>query len=95
MLRRDTEGTGMTYATAIKGNVLFTHTSNLARAKARKHQVLIDKEPSAECNSLKELSEKELIVKANEGVAYLKDLSKGEEVRFIGAKKLANGGGHV
>ena len=34
-----------TYAAALKGNVPLSHPSNLAKAKARHFQILIDKEP--------------------------------------------------
>jgi len=45
-----------------------------------------------EQNSLKELSERELVAKANEAIDQLDSLGNSEEVNFIGEKKLANGG---
>ena len=60
--------------------------------KDRKCQVLIDKDPSVEHNGLDELSEKELVTKANEAVRLLKDLHSDKEVSFLGEKQLLNSG---
>ena len=54
--------------------------------------MIIDKDPSTEHNILDELSEKELVTKANEAVRLLKYLHGGKEISFLGVKKLANGG---
>ncbi|KAF8483198.1 hypothetical protein JB92DRAFT_2763031 [Gautieria morchelliformis] len=82
----------MTYAAALKGNVLLSHPSNLARAKARERQILIDGDPQAEQNALTELTEQELVAKANEAIDILGDDHSHISRAFVGAKKLANGG---
>jgi len=58
--RKESKSCRWTYTSALKGNVPFVHSRNLARAKARRCQVIIDKGSSAEQSSLEGLSEKEL-----------------------------------
>ena len=60
---------GMTYAVAFRGNVPLSHPKNLAKARARKCQILIDKEPNTENNTLNDLTEQELVAKSNEAIA--------------------------
>ena len=91
-LRKEGESCGQTYAAALKGNVTFSHSSNLAWERARRCQVLIDKDLNVELNNLNGLSKNELVVKANEAIGQLKGLCSSEEVSFIRAKKLENGG---
>jgi len=91
-LRKESKSCRQTYAVALKGNVPFAHSSNLARARARRCQVLIDKDPNMEQNNLNGLSKRELVTKANEAVGQLDGLCNGEEISFIGVIKLANGG---
>ncbi|KAF8503954.1 hypothetical protein JB92DRAFT_3123191 [Gautieria morchelliformis] len=85
---------GTTYAAALKGNVPLSHLNNLARARARARecQILIDRDPRVEHNALTELTEQELVAKANEALEQLEGDTQGTEVTFIGAKILANGG---
>ena len=68
-LRKESKSCRQTYAVALKGNVPFAHSSNLARARARRCQVLIDKDPNMEQNNLNGLSKRELVTKANEAVS--------------------------
>jgi uncharacterized protein YoxC len=89
---REEAATGATYAAALKGNVPLSHPSNLARARARERQILIDRDPRADHNTLGGLSERELVAKANEALTQLGEPNPLEEVSFVGAKILTNGG---
>jgi hypothetical protein len=89
---REEAAAGATYAAALKGNVPLSHPSNLARARARECQILIDRDPRADHNNLGGLSERELVAKANEALAQLGEPDPLVEVSFVGAKILPNGG---
>jgi hypothetical protein len=89
---RQTIAQGSTYAAALKGTVPLAHPNTLARAKARSCQILVDKDPNSGTSSLTELTELELVAKANEAVEHMETQESGKEVRFVGAKKLTNGG---
>ncbi|KAF8515673.1 hypothetical protein JB92DRAFT_3114809 [Gautieria morchelliformis] len=98
-LENGTRGAGMaeqasvlTYAAALKGAVPLAHLNTLARVKVRRRQILIDKDPGTELNPFKELTERELVAKVNEAVEYMDTLEEGEAPRFVGVKKLVNGG---
>ena len=82
----------LTYAMALRGMVPLMHPNTLARAKARSCQILIDKDPSMDTNPFHKLTEQELPAKVNETVENLGVLEGGVEPRFVGVKKLANGG---
>jgi hypothetical protein len=82
----------VSYAAALKGNVPISHPNNLAKAKARAKQILIDTDPQGEQDTLGELTERELVAKANEAVDNLEEDHDLASIVFIGAKKLANGG---
>ena len=71
----------LTYATVLRGMVPF-NPNTLARAKARSHQILIDKNPSVEANPFDELTEQELVAKANEAVKNMGMLEGGVQLRF-------------
>ena len=62
---------GGTYVAALKGNVLLSHPSDLAKAKVRNCQILIDKDLHVEQNNIDALTERELIAKANKAMAQL------------------------
>jgi hypothetical protein len=81
-----------TYAAALKGNVPLLHHTTLARARTRNCQVLIDSDPNASGNPFAELNEQELVAKANEALDLSRDSTCPEEGKFIGARKLTNGG---
>src|SRR3979490_2915450 len=89
--RTQTAG-GVTYATALKGNVPLSHPNTLAWARARERQMLIDRDPRAEHDMLGSLTEQELVAKANEAVKQLESPGELEHGCFIRAKKLTNGG---
>jgi hypothetical protein len=82
----------VSYAAALKGNVPFSHPNNLAKAKAKAKQILIDTDPQGEQDTLNKLTEQELVAKANEAVNNLEEDHELTSLAFIGAKKLANGG---
>jgi hypothetical protein len=82
----------MSYAAALKGNVPLSHPNNLAKAKARAKQILIDTDPQGEQDTLGKLTEQELVAKANEAINNLEEDHDLINIAFIGAKKLANGG---
>jgi hypothetical protein len=91
--QRGDSGLGsVTYAAALKGNVPFSHPNNLAKARARAKQILIDTDPQGEQDTLGKLTEQELVAKANEAVSNLEEDHELASITFIGAKKLANGG---
>ncbi|KAF8482316.1 hypothetical protein JB92DRAFT_3268538, partial [Gautieria morchelliformis] len=73
-------------------NVPLSHPNNLAKAKARAKQILIDLDPQGEQGTLGDLTERELVAKANEAVGNLEGDHDSVDIVFIGAKKLANGG---
>ena len=87
------EGTP-TYMAVLNSRLPAAHQSNLARVRGRDWLVLIDKDPAAKTNNLGGLNERELVVKANEALARMKEASGGgpEGARMIGARKLRNGG---
>ena len=60
----DTRGgeIGVTYAAALKGDIPLSHLNNLAKARARGSQILIDKALQAEHNTLSNLTEQELLI---------------------------------
>ena len=72
--------------------VLLMHPNTLARVEARSCQILINKDPSADAIPFNELTEQELVTKANEAVENMGVLEGGGELRFVGVKKLANRG---
>ena len=72
--------------------VLLMHPNTLARAEARSCQILINKDPSADAIPFNELTEQELVTKANEAVENMGVPEGGGELRFVGVKKLANRG---
>ena len=82
----------MSYATALKGNIPILHQSILACARAKSCQILIDNDPTANSNPLMELNKHELVMKANIALDKIKDYSCPSIGKFIGAKKLTNGG---
>jgi hypothetical protein len=91
--QRGDSGLGsVSYAAALKGNVPFSHPNNLAKARARAKQILIDTDPQGEQDTLGELTEQELVAKANEAISNLEEDHDLASIEFIGAKKLANGG---
>ena len=73
-------------------NVPLSHPSNLAKAKARNCQILIDKDPHVEQKNLNALTEWELVAKANEAMEQLGKTLDIEDYTFMGMKKLVNGG---
>ena len=83
---------GMTYAVAFRGNVPLSHPKNLAKARARKCQILIDKEPNTENNTLNDLTEQELVAKSNEAITQMDIAEYERDIIFLGTKKLNNGG---
>ena len=82
----------LTYATALKGQVPMTHQTTITRARTRNCQLLIDDEDPAISNPLKNLTEQELVAKANEALDLSKDQNTPTDGKFLGAKKLNNGG---
>ena len=96
--KQNQERTGMqgygtfAYAAALRGQVPLTHQTTLTRARTRNCQILIDDEDAATANPLQNLTEQELVAKANEALDLSKDQNTPTGGRFIGAKKLNNGG---
>jgi hypothetical protein len=90
--RTDSGPGSVSYAAALKGNVPLSHPNNLAKAKARAKQILIDTDPQGEQDTLGELTEQELVAKANEAVNNLDEDHDLANIEFIGAKRLTNGG---
>ena len=67
----ENSGTGMNYTAALRGNVPLSHPNNLMKARARNCQILIDKEPNTENNTLNDLTEQELVAKSNEAIVQM------------------------
>ena len=88
-------------ATASYANVLRsqqqpppTHVAAVARGQTKEQQILIEKAPDADTNGLSDLSEKELVAKANM-TRHLMGMEAGDappNTVFVGAQKLRNGG---
>jgi hypothetical protein len=90
--RGDSGLRSMSHTAALMGNVPFSHPNNLVKAKATAKQILIDTDPQGEKDTLGELTEQELVAKANEAISKLEEDHNLASIAFIGAKKLANGG---
>ena len=86
------QANSISYATALKGTIPFSHETTLSKARTRNCQILIDKDPLATNDPLKELNEIELVTKANEALDLSKNSSTPLNSKFLGAKKLSNGG---
>ena len=82
----------LSYANTLKANIPISHQSILARARAKNCQILIDNDPEATSNPLMELNEQELVMKANIALDKIRDQSCLPTGKFIGVKKLTNGG---
>ncbi|KAF8591791.1 hypothetical protein K439DRAFT_1611060 [Ramaria rubella] len=83
------------HATAVATQLPIAHSSNLAHACTRNHQLLIDKDPSIGLDSLSELNENELVQKANAAVEKASnDGANYTGVEFGSAKRLQNGTPH-
>jgi hypothetical protein len=87
-----TSRNGFSYAAALKGHVPLSHQSTLARARTRNCQILIDSDPNASSNPLTDLTEQELVEKVNMALDLSRDNTCDTSSKFIGAKKLTNGG---
>jgi len=83
-----------TYADALNSRLPTTHLSTLSRTGVREKQVLVDKDLAAETSQLQDLSEQELVAKANEALESMAaQLTNGlEGPRAVGTRKLRNGG---
>jgi len=83
-----------TYASVLGSCLPVAHQSTLARARVRDHLVLIDKDPAVTTNNLDELTEKELVTKANEALDKMEHTngSRPEGMRMVGGKKLRDSG---
>jgi len=87
--------TDTSYIAALTRQLLLSHQNNLACNCTREKQILIDKDPHTTSNNLAELMETELVAKANEANEQMKAWLEGnkfDDVRFIGARHLSNGG---
>ena len=60
-----------TYSKALNRQLPAAHLSMLTRMLINERQVLIDKDPSAETNQLSDLTECELVAKANEALMHM------------------------
>jgi hypothetical protein len=70
------------------------HAATIAQANRIKKQIVIDKDPDLNMNSLENLTEKEVVSKANLALSLMgicaEDVPEG--ITFVGAQKLQNGG---
>ena len=66
--------------------------NNLTKARARNCQILIDIELNTEKNTLNNLMEQELVAKSNETIIQMDIAEYGQEMIFLGTKKLSNAG---
>lgn len=89
-INTNTEGP-KSYVAAAQMHLPPTHPETLARNTNRKRQILIDKNPGSEFN-VQNLTEKELVVKANLAIDNMNPELQITGVQFLGAKKLLNGG---
>jgi hypothetical protein len=79
-----------TYANAVL-QAPANHQRAIEKEAAKKKQILIDKEVNSDFNVL-ELTEQQLVTKANLAMDKMNSEEKPENARFIGAKILQNGG---
>jgi hypothetical protein len=81
------------YASAAKQQVPPAHAAIIAKGEQTAKQILIQKDPKATDNALSDLTEKELVVKANTTLELMdtEALEMPPGAAFVGAKKLRNG----
>jgi transcriptional regulator of met regulon len=83
-----------TYANAVQANIPAPLTKILARSEAQTRQILIDRRTTQEVNSLRELTEAELVAKATLTLELI--AKEGTEIppklSFISARRLPHGG---
>ena len=60
-----------TYAEVLSRKLPALHLNMLVQTQIKERQVLIDKDPAAMTNHLAELTEHELVMKANEALAHM------------------------
>jgi len=83
-----------TYADTLNSWLPAAHLNRLTKTQIRARQVLIDKGLAVDTNQGQELTEQELVCKANEALTRM-DTHLGHSLsdpKAIGAKKLHNGG---
>lgn len=87
-------GGPISYAAAASKQLPLSHPTNLARARIQERQIVIDKDPSAPSDNLEDLTERELVAKANETIEMMRGQlgEEGNDASMIGAKRLKNGG---
>ena len=88
----DPYGPSPTYASALRNSIPHTHLSAVARTNMRACQILIDKNNNMDVDPFQQLSELELVTKANLAVTFMGTNEKDSDELFIGVRKLANGG---
>jgi len=71
---------------------LLGHADIIARGRNMERQVIIDKAPNVTMNGMMNLTEKELVTKANLMIKMMNDDSMLRGTTFVGATKLKNGG---
>jgi hypothetical protein len=89
------QATRPTYAAVTQVQVPPRHAEVLARSQGREKQVLIDSTSATSQDGLRELTERELVVKANTTVELMGELAVGKPEGgelFVGAQKLQRGG---
>lgn len=92
---RATPMLGQSYADAIKKFVPAAppgHTTVLAKSAIASRQILIDKAPGSDTNSMLKLTERELVEKANIAHDRIMAFEKPDGLNFVGANRLRNGG---
>ena len=82
-----------TYANATKQHVPTSHEAIIAKGEQTAKQILIQKDPKSNDDTLGNLTEKELVAKANATLELMdtEPLEMPPGVVFVGAKKMRNG----
>lgn len=83
----------MTYASITQQYIPPVHETAISRGETSDKQLIIQKDPNATDNALNNLTEKDLVAKANTALDLMgTDASnKPSDTNFVGAKKLRNG----
>ncbi|KAG2110709.1 hypothetical protein DEU56DRAFT_749773, partial [Suillus clintonianus] len=83
-----------TYSNALQSRLPKPDSSTLARSEAQARQILVDRKSLSETSGLKDLSEAELVRKANKALEDMKADKKDvpQDAAFTSARKLRHGG---